>query len=247
MGGAYLGPRFTGAEAAAALEAAGAVYRRLPEDDLIARVADLLAAGKVVGWLQGPMEFGPRALGGRSILADPRSREMQSQLNLKIKYRESFRPFAPAILAERVGDWFEHDRPSPYMLMVAPLREAQRLPVDPAEAGLFGLDRLKLPRSRVPAVTHVDYSARLQTVHRETNRRFHRLIDAFAARTGVPMLVNTSFNVRGEPIVATPTDAWRCFMRTDMDHLVVEDCLLDKADQAPWQESPEWRRELVLD
>jgi carbamoyltransferase len=193
------------------------------------------------------MEFGPRALGGRSIIGDPRNTAMQSVMNLKIKYRESFRPFAPAVLAEQVSDWFEHRGASPYMLMVAPVAASRRLPMTPEQQRLFGIGKLKVPRSQVPAITHVDYSARLQTVHHDTNPRFHRLISAFAERTGCPMLVNTSFNVRGEPIVATPEDAYRCFMRTEMDALVLENCLLLKPEQPAVPRDDGWQQEFELD
>jgi carbamoyltransferase len=201
----------------------------------------------VVGWCQGRMEFGPRALGGRSILGDPRNRKMQSVMNLKIKYRESFRPFAPAVLAERVSEWFEIDRASPYMLLVAPVQPKLRIAMTNAEDQLFGIEKLNVPRSSIPAVTHVDYSARIETVHRETNPRFHALIERFAARTGCPVLVNTSFNVRGEPIVCTPEDAYRCFMRTEMDLLVLENCLLEKSRQKPLEGDSDWRKEFELD
>ncbi|KAA6184050.1 carbamoyltransferase [Thiohalocapsa marina] len=247
MRGAYLGPAFSNAAIEAYLQANDIPWQRLDDDQLMDRLAQLLADEQVVGWFQGPMEFGPRALGGRSILGDPRSPRMQSVMNLKIKYRESFRPFAPAVLAEQVSDWFEHTGPSPYMLLVAPVAEARRLPMTDAQQQLFGIDRLKVPRSEVPAVTHVDYSARLQTVHRETNPRFHRLLSAFAARTGCPLLVNTSFNVRGEPIVGSPQDAYRCFMRTEMDALVLENCLLLKADQPPAPADDDWQRTFELD
>jgi carbamoyltransferase len=231
MRGAYLGPRYAPHAVAAALRDANAVYRRLDEDELCATVAELLCAGKVIGWFQGRMEFGPRALGARSILGDARSPAMQSIMNLKIKYRESFRPFAPSVLAERVAEYFEHDGPSPYMSIVAPIRESQRLPLSREQQALSGLDRLQAVRSRLPAVTHVDYSARIQTVHAETNPRYYKLLKAFEARTGCAVLVNTSFNVRGEPIVCTPEDAYRCFMRTEMDYLVIEDFILDKREQ----------------
>ncbi len=213
------------------------------EDDLATRVADLLAEGRVVGWFQGRMEFGPRALGARSILGDPRSPEMQSRMNLKIKFRESFRPFAPAVLREHAPDWFELDRPSPYMLLVAPVHPSRRL----AGGERVGLDKLKVLRSTVPAITHVDHSARVQTVDRETNPRFHRLLARFLDRTGCPLLVNTSFNVRGEPIVCTPEDAWRCFTRTDMDHLVLGSYLLDRKDQDLPPPDPSWRSEFEMD
>ena len=247
MGGAYLGPRYSTREAARRLAALGAVAETLSDETLPDRVAGLLEDGAVVGWFQGAMELGPRALGARSILGDPRSPRMQSTMNLKIKYRESFRPFAPAVLAERAGEWFDLDRPSPYMLLVAPVREDRRLPLSAAEASLEGMERLHVPRSTIPAVTHVDYSARVQTVHAGTNPRLHRLLGAFEARTGCPVLVNTSFNVRGEPVVATPEDAYRCFMRTGMDYLVVEDLLLAKAAQPALAEDGTWREALEPD
>jgi carbamoyltransferase len=232
MRGSFLGPAFSNEEIARRLAAWHAPYERLDDDRLFARVARDLAAGKVVGWFQGRMEFGPRALGARSILGDPRSPAMQSTMNLKIKFRESFRPFAPAVLRERVADYFELDVESPYMLLVARVHPRQRRSVAPAE-GLRGLDLLRVDRSTIPAVTHVDDSARVQTVDRATNPRFHRLLEAFDALTGCPVLVNTSFNVRGEPIVCTPDEAYRCFMRTEMDVLVLENCVLDKMSQPP--------------
>ena len=247
MRGAYLGPAFSGDEIEQWLNAEGYAHERLGEDALVERLVELLEGGAVIGWFQGRMEFGPRALGGRSIIADSRNREMQSQLNLKIKYRESFRPFAPAVLEESVQDWFGLDRPSPYMLMVAEVREDRRLDTAGADADLFGIEKLKVSRSEIPAVTHVDYSARIQTVSERTNPRFHALIDAFGRRTGCPVLVNTSFNVRGEPIVGTPQDAYRCFMRTEMDYLVLEDCVLAKAAQPAWHEEEDWRDEFDLD
>jgi carbamoyltransferase len=247
MRGAYLEPSFDNAAIETYLTGAGIPYRRLADDTLLPRLAELLDADQVLGWFQGPMEFGPRALGGRSILGDPRNREMQSVMNLKIKYRESFRPFAPAVVAERVSEWFAHDGPSPYMLLVADVAAQRRLPLPASAQHLFGIDKLKVPRSQIPAVTHVDHSARLQTVHRETNPRFHALLEAFAARTGCPVLVNTSFNVRGEPIVCTPADAYRCFMRTEMDALVLENCLLLKSEQPAGGEDSDWRRDFALD
>lgn len=247
MRGSYLGPRYQPAQIRAQLDAHGARYLELDEAELLKRVAELLAQENVIGWLQGAMEFGPRALGGRSILADPRSPKMQSVLNLKIKYRESFRPFAPSVLAEHVGDYFELDRASPYMLLVAPLQTALRLPMSEAQQQLFGIAKLHVPRSTLPAVTHVDYSARIQTVHAETNPKYHALLEAFRALTGCAVLVNTSFNVRGEPIVCTPSDAYRCFMRTEMDYLVIENFLLCKADQPPWPKDESWRNEFELD
>lgn len=246
MGGAYLGPGYGDGAVRAYLDQAGARYHRLQEPDLLCRAALLLAEENVVGWFRGRMEFGPRALGARSILGDPRSAAMQSVMNLKIKYRESFRPFAPAVKYECVGEWFEQDRPSDYMTFVTAVAMDKRLAGTPDESA-SGLDKLSVVRSRIPAVTHVDYSARVQTVHRETNPAFHGLLDAFEAVTGCPVLVNTSFNVRGEPIVCTPEDAWRCFMRTGMDALVIGDCLLLKSEQAPWTEVHEWRGEIVPD
>jgi len=231
MRGAFLGPRLADGEIRAFLDGAGAVYRRLDDAELLPVVAELLDAGNVVGWVQGRMEFGPRALGGRSILGDPRNARMQSVMNLKIKFRESFRPFAPAVLDGRAADWFTLDRPSPYMLLTAPVRDDVRVPMTGGQRALFGIEKLNVPRSRIPAVTHVDYSARVQTVHAATNPRFHELLRCFEARTGCPVLVNTSFNVRGEPIVCTAEDAWRCFMRTEMDYLVLENCILRKSDQ----------------
>ena len=201
----------------------------------------------VIGWFQGRMEFGPRALGGRSIIGDPRSAKMQSIMNLKIKYRESFRPFAPSVLWERVSDYFELDAPSPYMLIVAPVREQLRTALTNEQEQLFGIEKLKLRRSELPAITHVDYSARVQTVHKETNPRYHELLKAFEQLTGCGVLVNTSFNVRGEPIVCTPTDAYRCFMRTEMDYLVVENILLDKKEQPGWEDDTAWQDEFELD
>jgi len=215
------------------LDAAGARYDVLDEAALVERTALALADGQAVGWFQGRMEFGPRALGNRSILGDPRSPTMQRQLNLKIKYRESFRPFAPSVLAEDAAEWFELEADSPYMLVVADVREEHRLALPADYDELRGLEKLNVPRSTVPAVTHVDFSARIQTVHPDTNPRYHALIACFKELTGCGMLVNTSFNVRGEPIVCTPEDAWRCFMGTELDLLVVGDCVLRKDEQAP--------------
>jgi len=247
MKGSYLGPAFTIEEIEGRLKTLGASYRRLEEKDLFEVVAGELAAGKVVGWLQGRMEFGPRSLGGRSILGDARNTTMQSVMNLKIKYRESFRPFAPSVLRERVPDYFNMNCDSPYMLLVAPVVEKRRLPTDPKQKGLWGIDLLNVPRSDVPAITHIDYSARIQTVHEETNSRYHKLIKVFEEKTGCPVLVNTSFNVRGEPIVCTPEDAYRCFMRTEMDVLVLENWVLKKADQKPLEGDSDWKKEFELD
>jgi carbamoyltransferase len=231
MHGAYLGPAYGAEDVAQHLLRSGARYSMLAEQDLIEAAARALAAGKAVGWFQGRMEFGPRALGARSILADPRSPTMQKTLNLKVKNRESFRPFAPAILRQDLKDWFECDVDSPYMLLVAQVKESLRCPMTTAEQALFGIDKLNIPRSNIPAVTHVDYSARVQTVHEATNPRFHALISRFKALTGCPVLVNTSFNVRGEPIVNTPEDAFRCFMGSELDELYIENCWLEKSVQ----------------
>ncbi len=231
MRGAYLGPAYTQVDVERRLTAAGARYAVLDDASVIDKTAQALAAGQAVGWFHGRMEFGPRALGGRSILADPRSPEMQKVLNLKVKYRESFRPFAPSVLREDVADWFELDADSPYMLLVAPVKENLRRPMSESEQKLFGIDKLNVQRSAIPAVTHVDYSARIQTVHADTNPRYHALISRFKALTGCPLLVNTSFNVRGEPIVGTPEDAFRCFMGTELEVLVVENCFLRKEEQ----------------
>ena len=230
MKGAYLGPAFGDGEIEVELKACRAKYKKLNADDLIEQVATAMAAGKAIGWMQGRMEFGPRALGGRSIIADPRSLIMQKQLNLKIKYRESFRPFAPSILREDVSQWFEHDTDSPYMQFVADIQKDKRLAMAEEDA-LFGLDKLNVPRSSVPAITHVDYSARIQTVDVDTNPRYHALILKFKEKTGCSLIVNTSFNVRGEPIVCTPTDAFKCFMGTELDVLAVGDYLLVKEEQ----------------
>ena len=231
MNGAYLGPSYDDDECSWRLEQAGARFERLDDDDLIGRAAGDLADGKGLGWFQGRMEFGPRALGNRSIIADARSASMQSALNLKVKYRESFRPFAPAVLREDVSDWFELDTDTPYMLLVADVVRRRRRQMTAPEQALFGIDKLNVPRSDIPAVTHVDYSARVQTVHAETNPRFHALLSTFKRKTGCPVLVNTSFNVRGEPIVRTPGDAFRCFMGTELDVLAVGNLYLKKSDQ----------------
>ena len=247
MHGSYLGPQFTAEQIRAELDALGAKYEVHDDDKLFSRTAELLAGENVIGWFQGRMEFGPRALGGRSIIGDPRSAKMQSVMNLKIKYRESFRPFAPSVLWERVSDYFEQDAPSPYMLIVAPVREELRTVLTDKQDQLFGIEKLNLKRSELPAITHVDYSARVQTVHEETNPRYHGLLKAFEQLTGCGVLVNTSFNVRGEPIVCTPTDAYRCFMRTEMDYLVVENFFLDKKEQPDWGSDTSWKDEFELD
>ena len=231
MQGSYLGPSYTQDDITQRLTAAGAVFEQLSQADMIERGAQALAAGKALGWHQGRMEFGPRALGGRSILGDPRSPTMQKLLNLKVKYRESFRPFAPSVLREHVSDWFDIDEDSPYMLLVADVLERHRIGMTREQEKLFGIDKLNVPRSTIPAVTHVDYSARIQTVHRETNPRYHALISRFHELTACPVVVNTSFNVRGEPIVCTPEDAFRCLMGTEIEVLAVGDCLLYKERQ----------------
>ena len=247
MRGAYLGPDFSDDEILDYLRSQDAVYRKLEREELIETVAGLLAKEKVVGWFNGRMEFGPRALGARSILGDARSTAMQRQMNLKIKFRESFRPFAPSVLRERVSDFFEMDCESPYMLLVAPVKEERRIAMSAAEQELWGIEQLNVPRSDVPAITHVDYSARVQTVSHETNPDYHDLIKAFEEATGYGVIVNTSFNVRGEPIVCTPRDAHTCFMRTEMDYLVLGSYLLSKADQPDWTEEVDWREEFQLD
>ncbi len=247
MRGAFLGPRFGDTAITGQLDAFGAKYERVDDDQLFSLLAELLDKEHVVGWFQGRMEFGPRALGGRSILGDPRSARMQSVMNLKIKYRESFRPFAPSVLADRVSDYFELDSASPYMLIVAPVKEGLRVELTDQQKQLFGIEKLNLKRSELPAITHVDYSARVQTVHKDTNPRYHALLEAFDARTGCGVLVNTSFNVRGEPIVGSPTDAYRCFMRTEMDYLVIENFLLAKSDQPAWADDESWKDEFELD
>jgi carbamoyltransferase len=230
MYGCFLGPRFGNGEIVDFLDQRGAVYRVEPDEDLLPRIAGLLCEKKVIGWFQGRMEFGPRARGARSILDDPRDGDMQSRMNLKIKFRESFRPFAPSVRAEAASDWFGMEGESPYMLYVTDVKEEKRVDAAGAESAM-GLEKLRIARSVIPAVTHVNCSARIQTVHRKSNPRFYALIEAFEKKTGCPVLINTSFNVRGEPIVCTPEDAYRCFMRTDMDYLVLENCILDKRKQ----------------
>lgn len=247
MRGSYLGPEYDDKAIKTALDAADASYQRLDDPELMSRLAGLMGEEKVVGWFQGRMEFGPRALGGRSIIGDPRSAKMQSVMNLKIKYRESFRPFAPSVLRERVSDYFDMDADSPYMLIVADVRKDLLVELDEEQRKLSGIDKLNLKRSELPAITHVDNSARIQTVHEGTNPRYHALLKAFEAQTGCGVLVNTSFNVRGEPIVCTPEDAYRCFMRTEIDVLVVGNFLLLKEDQTPWEKDEAWKEEFALD
>ncbi len=247
MSGAFLGPRFTPEDIERFTREQGCVARRVDPALLARQVAELLAQEKVVGLLQGRMEFGPRALGGRSILGDARSTKMQSIMNVKIKFRESFRPFAPAVLRERAAEWFDLNEESPYMLLVADVLPSRRLPDSEHARALWGIEKLNVPRSTIPAVTHVDYSARIQTVRRETNPLYYDIIAAFHQRTGCPVIVNTSFNVRGEPIVCTPEDAYRCFMRTNMDVLVLENFVLMKEDQAAIADDGDWKKEFVLD
>ena len=247
MKGSYLGPGFSDEEAERRLVGLGAAYQQFDREELLQTVAGELADGKIVGWFNGRTEFGPRALGARSILGDPRRQDMQSTMNLKIKFRESFRPFAPSVLRERVSDYFELDTDSPYMLLVAPVKEERQIAMSGEQKKLWGIEQLNVPRSDIPAVTHIDYSARVQTVSRETNPDYYDLIRAFDDLTGCGVLVNTSFNVRGEPIVCTPEDAYRCFMRTDIDHLVVGPFLLSKADQPEWEEEEDWREQFQLD
>lgn len=247
MQGSYLGPSYSEQEITDYLDSIGGKYQKLSKEKLYPKLAEILEQGHVIGFFQGKMEFGPRALGGRSIIGDPRNTKMQSTMNLKIKYRESFRPFAPAVLAEKVSDYFDIDRASPYMLIVADVKEQHRIAMTEEQKQLFGIDKLKIPRSSLPAITHVDYSARIQTVHKDTNPGFHQLLTEFDKKTGCPVLVNTSFNVRGEPIVATPEDAYRCFMRTEMDYLVLENVLLTKTEQPEWQKDDSWKDEFELD
>lgn len=247
MRGAYLGPAYTPEEIDGFLAKQGAVYERLDRSTLHQRVARILAEEKIVGWFDGRMEFGPRALGSRSILGDPRSPRMQASMNIKIKFREGFRPFAPSVLRERVHEYFEMDCDSPYMLLVAPVKNERQIPMGDDAKQLWGIDQLNIPRSDIPAITHIDYSARVQTVSRETNPNYYDLIKEFERLTGCGVLVNTSFNVRGEPIVCSPADAYQCFMRTHIDYLVLGPYLLDKTQQPEWKESGDWRQEFQLD
>jgi carbamoyltransferase len=247
MQGSYLGPRYSADQIRGELDQINAVYTEMDDAELMPKLADILAEENVVGWFQGRMEFGPRALGGRSIIGTPTSEKMQTTMNLKIKYRESFRPFAPSVLAERVGDYFQGVDSSPYMLIVAPVNDNLRVALTEEQKALFGIEKLRLRRSELPAITHVDYSARVQTVTADTNPRYHALLKAFDERTGCAVLVNTSFNVRGEPIVCTPEDAYRCFMRTEMDYLVIENFILDKREQPHWEKDDSWKDEFELD
>lgn len=247
MKGSYLGPSFSDDEVEAFLTKKGIPYRKLESSALAGETAKLLSQGKTVGWFQGRMEFGPRALGGRSIIGDARSKEMQSIMNLKIKFRESFRPFAPAVLREDVSEWFELDSDSPYMLLVAPVKEGKRKKLSEENKNLFGIELLNVPKSEIPAVTHVDYSARIQTVDGVTNKPYYDIIKSFKELTGCPVIVNTSFNVRGEPIVCSPEDAYRCFMRTKMDNLVLGNIILDKTEQPALENDSDWQKEFELD
>jgi carbamoyltransferase len=233
MKGSYLGPEYTQAEIEARLTNAGAVFTTVSEEDMLTLTAQALTEGKAVGWHQGRMGFGPRALGGRSIIADPRSVVVQKQLNLKVKYRESFRPFAPSVLRDDVSEWFDLDADSPYMLLVADVAKSKQLPTTPEQEKLFGIDKLNVPRSQIPAITHVDYSARIQTVHEHTNPKYFQLLTKFKELTGCPVLVNTSFNVRGEPIVCTPEDSFNCLMGTEIEFLVVGNAIMRKEEQNP--------------
>ena len=247
MEGAYLGPSYSDSYIENFLCRNNIPFKKLNESDLIDKVADLLAEGKIIGWLNGRMEFGPRALGARSIIGDARSTKMQSIMNLKIKYRESFRPFAPSVLREKISEYFELDYDSPYMLLVAPVRKERCVDISKEKKNLWGIDLLNVPRSDIPAVTHIDYSARIQTVHEDSNPKYYKLIKKFEEKTGCAVIVNTSFNVRGEPIVCSPEDAYRCFMRTEMDYLVLEDFLLNKKEQKPLEDDTDWRKEFELD
>ena len=247
MKGTYLGPSFSNDEIIEFLSTTEAKYKSLEDNKLLPLIANLLNDGKVIGWFNGRLEFGPRALGGRSIIGDPRNKEMQSIMNLKIKYRESFRPFAPSILKEDISNQFELNQESPYMLIVAPVKKNICIKESKEEENLFGIERLKVNRSTIPAVTHIDYSARIQTVDRNTNKRYYDLINEFKKLTGCPLIVNTSFNVRGEPIVCTPEEAYKCFLRTEMDVLVLENQLLLKNEQPVFDKDNKWQNEFELD
>lgn len=247
MRGAYLGPESSPDDIERYLTAQGAKFERLDRSELLRRVAKVLAEEKIVGWFNGRMEFGPRALGARSILGDPRSPRMQAQMNLKIKFREGFRPFAPSVLRDRVGDYFELDGDSPYMLLVAQVKKDRQIPMQEEHKALWGIEQLNIPRSDIPAVTHIDYSARIQTVSQENNPDYYDLLSEFEQLSGCPVVVNTSFNVRGEPIVCTPEDAFRCFMRTHIDYLILGPFLLDKTCQAEWKEQEDWKTQFQLD
>jgi carbamoyltransferase len=247
MKGAYLGPSYSDAAIEQYLKSINAVYTRMDRQPLLDTVASHIADEKIIRWLNGRMEFGPRSLGCRSILGDPRSPRMQAQMNLKIKFREGFRPFAPSVLRERVGEYFEIDCDSPYMLLVAPVRKERQIPMTSDQQSLWGIQQLNVVRSDIPAVTHIDYSARIQTGSHETNPDYYDLISRFDELTGCPVIVNTSFNVRGEPIVCSPEDAYRCFMRTHIDHLVLGPFLLHKTEQPAFEDDQRWKQEFQLD
>ena len=245
--GSYLGPEYANGRIEKFLAEKGAPYTYVANDDIPEKVADLINGEKVIGWFQGRMEFGPRALGSRSIIGDARSPKMQETMNLKIKFRESFRPFAPSVLAEHVGEYFDLDRESPYMLLVADVRENIRKEMTKEEKDYFGIQKLNVVRSSIPAITHIDYSARVQTVHRDDNPLYHRMIEKFHEKYGCAVIINTSFNVRGEPIVCTPEDAYLCFMRTNMDYLIMGNYLIDKTEQKPLDKDIDWLRQYELD
>ena len=247
MKGAYLGPEFSNDEIKTYLDDKNYKYKKLSDDELPEKIADLINEQKVIGWFQGRMEFGPRALGGRTIIGDSRSAETQKTINLKIKYRESFRPFAPSIREENISEYFDIDRPSPYMLLVADVSKDKQLPMTEKQESYFGLKKLNIVRSEVPAITHVDYSARIQSVNKNTNKRYHDMLTIFNEKYGCPVIVNTSFNVRGEPIVCTPKDAYLCFMRTEMDYLILNNYLLSKKEQKPLDKDSDWMSEFELD
>lgn len=245
--GSYLGPQFTDEEIKSFVQSLNLSAKKYDEDELIETTANLINSDKVIGWFDGKMEFGPRALGSRTIIGDARSPKMQATMNIKIKFREGFRPFAPSVLFEKVSEYFEIEKESPYMLLTADVKKERRIPMTDEEQKKWGIDKLNVVRSDIPAVTHVDYSARLQTVHKETNPRYHKLISKFEEKTGCAVIINTSFNVRGEPIVCTPEDAYRCFMRTNMDYLVLGSYILNKEDQKPVEKDVDWKKEFVLD
>lgn len=245
--GSYLGPKFSEEEINAFIQSFNLSAKRYDDDQLIENVANLINSEKVIGWFDGKMEFGPRALGARTIIGDARSPKMQATMNIKIKFREGFRPFAPSVLYEKVSDYFEIEKESPYMLLTADVKKERRIPMKDEDQKKWGIEKLNVVRSDIPAITHVDYSARLQTVHKETNPRYHKLISKFEEKTGCAVIINTSFNVRGEPIVCTPKDAYKCFMRTDMDYLVLGNYILSKADQKPLENDNDWKKEFVLD
>ncbi|MCW8804395.1 MAG: hypothetical protein OQK57_08360, partial [Ignavibacteriaceae bacterium] len=245
--GSYLGPAFSDDDIQSFIQLSNLVAKKLDEDELIKTVSKLIAEEKVIAWFDGRMEFGPRALGARTIIGDARSPKMQALMNIKIKFREGFRPFAPSVLYEKVGEYFEIGNESPYMLLVADVKKERRIEMTDEEEKLWGINKLNIVRSDIPAITHVDYSARLQTVHKETNPRYHKLIEQFEKDTGCAVIINTSFNVRGEPIVCTPADAYKCFMRTNIDYLVLSNYLLSKEDQKPLEKDVDWKNEFALD